>query len=69
MHVEFFNKKAAAELGKALQAIGVNFTIKQTKAITGKPMLKLNIDTPIDNPELFQQIKQLVNNSGGIKKS
>ena len=37
--------------------------------MTGKPMLKFNIDTPVDNSELFSQIKQLVDASGGIKKS
>jgi hypothetical protein len=35
---------------------------------SGKEMIKLNINTPIDNPELSQQIKQLVANSGGRKK-
>ena len=69
MHVEFYNKRAAAELGKALRDLSVNFVIKQTKSMTGKPMLKFNIDTPVDNSELFSQIKQLVDASGGIKKS
>jgi hypothetical protein len=69
MHVEFYDKRAAAELGKALRNLDIDFVIKQTKSITGKSMLKLNINTPVGNPELFQQIKQLVNASGGIKKS
>jgi uncharacterized protein (UPF0128 family) len=69
MHVEFYNRRAAAELGKALRNLGVDFVIKQTKSMTGKPMLKYNIDTPVDNRELLQQIKQLVDASGGIKKS
>ena len=68
MHVQFYNKRAAADLGKALRDLNVQFVIKQTKSITGKPMLILNISTPVGNPELFQQINQLVNASGGMKK-
>jgi hypothetical protein len=68
MHVQFYNKRAAADLGKALRDLNVQFVIKQTKSITGKPMLTLNISTPIGNPELLQQINQLVSASGGMKK-
>ena len=68
MHVDFYNKRQAAELGKALKNLNVQFVIKQTKSITGKPMLTFNISTPVGNPELFQQIKQLVADSGGRKK-
>jgi hypothetical protein len=68
MHVEFYNKRQAAELGKALRDLGVDFIMKKTSG-SGKEMIKLNINTPIDNPELSQQIRQLVADSGGRKKA
>jgi len=68
MHVQFYNKREAANLAKALRDLNVQVIIKQTKSIVGTPMLILNISTPVGNPELFQQIKQLVDASGCIKK-
>lgn len=68
MHVEVYNKRKAAELGKALRDLNVNFVIKKGAGYTGTG-LKFNIEHPINNPELFQRIKQLVDASGGIKKS
>jgi hypothetical protein len=68
MHVEVYNKRKAAELGQALKDLNVYFEMKKITTF-GNNGIKFNISTPVGNPELFQQIKQLVNASGGIKKS
>lgn len=68
MHVEFYNKRNAAEFGKALKALNVYFEIKRGTGYTGNG-LKFNIAIPPSDSELFQRIKQLVSTFNGIKKS
>lgn len=68
MHVEFFNKRNAAEFGKALRALNVDFEIKRGGGYTGTG-LKFNIAIPPSDLILFQRIKQLASTFGGIKKS